>query len=70
MKPILASAAGGAMGRGEPALRRGLRAQVDGQRFSLRHALCQRVGSFLMGALVELMALKWNVSNELRAVMT
>lgn len=70
MKLLLAIAAGGAVGAlgrhfvGVYALR------WLGSGFPFGTLTVNIVGSFLMGVLITLMAVKWNVGNELRAFLT
>ncbi len=70
MKLILAIAAGGAIGA---VGRHYVSAQVMkvlGSGFPWGTVSVNVLGSFAMGVLIELMALRWNVGNELRAFMT
>lgn len=63
-------ALGGAIGA---VLRHGLNigiAKVAGSDFPWHTMLINISGSFVMGLLVTLMALRWNVSNEIRAFLT
>lgn len=63
-------ALGGAIGA---VLRHGLNigiAKVAGSDFPWHTMLINITGSFVMGLLVTLMALRWNVSNEIRAFLT
>ncbi len=70
MNTILAIAAGGAIG----AVGRHLLAyQVNsllGGGFPWGILVCNVVGSFIMGALIEIMALTWSASVEMRAFLT
>lgn len=45
-------------------------AKVAGSEFPWHTMLINITGSFVMGVLVTLMALRWNVSNELKAFLT
>ena len=69
MKMILAIAAGGALG----AVGRHLLAHhvntLAGGGFPLGILVCNVLGSFLMGVLVEVMALTWSASLEMRAFL-
>ena len=70
MKTILAIAAGGAIG----AVGRHLLAHhvntLLGAGFPWGIFVCNVLGSFIMGALVEAMALSWSASTEMRAFLT
>lgn len=70
MKLILAIAAGGAIGAvGRHYVSATVMRLVDGG-FPWGTVTVNVLGSFIMGALIEVMALRWNVGNELRAFMT
>ncbi len=45
-------------------------ARIAGQEFPWHTMIINITGSFVMGVLISLMALRWNVSNELRAFLT
>jgi CrcB protein len=70
VKLILAIAAGGAIGAvGRHYVSATVMRLVDGG-FPWGTVTVNVLGSFIMGALIEVMALRWNVGNELRAFMT
>jgi CrcB protein len=70
MKLILAIAAGGAMGAVGRHYVGVIALKWLGTGFPFGTLTVNIVGSFLMGVLITLMALKWNVGNELRAFFT
>jgi CrcB protein len=63
-------AAGGAMGATLRHFMNQLIGRIAGDGFPWHTMLINISGSFVMGLLVSLMALRWNVSNELRAFLT
>jgi len=70
MKMILAIAAGGAVGAvGRHFLAHQVTA-LFGAGFPLGILACNVIGSFVMGALIEVMALAWNPSVDVRAFLT
>lgn len=70
MKLIVAIAAGGAMGAVGRHYVGVFALKWLGAGFPFGTLTVNIVGSFLMGMLITLMALKWNVGNELRAFLT
>ena len=70
MKLIVAIAAGGAMGAVARHYVGVFALKWLGAGFPFGTLTVNIVGSFLMGMLITLMALKWNVGNELRAFLT
>lgn len=70
MKMILAIAAGGAFGAVGRHLLAHQLTQLFGSGFPVGILACNVIGSFIMGALVELMALVWSPSMEVRAFLT
>jgi CrcB protein len=70
MKLIVAIAAGGAMGAVSRHYVGVFALKWLGAGFPFGTLTVNIVGSFLMGMLITLMALKWNVGNELRAFLT
>jgi CrcB protein len=70
MPLVLWIAAGGAIGSSLRHLLNVLVGRALGDAFPWHTFIINVTGSFVMGLLVTLMALKWNVSNELRAFLT
>lgn len=70
MNLLLAIAAGGAIGAVGRHLVSSQITHWFGGGFPWGILVCNVAGSFVMGCLVELMALKWSVGSELRAFMT
>jgi CrcB protein len=70
MPLVLWIAAGGAIGSSLRHLLNVLVGRTIGDAFPWHTFIINVTGSFVMGLLVTLMALKWNVSNELRAFLT
>jgi CrcB protein len=70
VKLVLAIAAGGALGSAARYLFAGQVARLVGGGFPWGVMAVNVVGSLIMGLLVELMALKWSVSPEMRAFLT
>lgn len=70
MKLVIAIAAGGAVGALGRHFIAGQVMQLMGGAFPWGILFCNVAGSFVMGALVELMTLKWSVGPDLRAFMT
>lgn len=63
-------AAGGAMGATLRHFMNQLIGRIAGDSFPWHTMLINISGSFVMGLLVSLMALRWNASNEVRAFLT
>jgi CrcB protein len=70
MPLILWVAAGGAVGSSLRHLLNVLIGRAMGDVFPWHTFIINVTGSFVMGILITLMALKWNVSNEFRAFLT
>ena len=70
MKMILAIAAGGAIGAVGRHLMAHQLTHLFGSGFPVGILACNVIGSFIMGALVEVMALVWSPSMEVRAFLT
>lgn len=70
MKLILAIAAGGAIGAVGRHLVSAQVMKMVGSGFPWGTVSVNVLGSFIMGVLVEMMALRWNVGNEMRAFLT
>ena len=70
MKLVVAIAFGGAIGAVARHYTAGQVMRLSGGGFPWGTVAVNVLGSFLMGALVELMALKWSPSQELRAFLT
>ncbi|MGE3830297.1 MAG: fluoride efflux transporter CrcB [Parvibaculaceae bacterium] len=70
MPLILWIAAGGAIGSSLRHLLNVLIGRAMGDAFPWHTLIINVSGSFIMGAIIALMALKWNVTNELRAFLT
>ena len=70
MKLILAIAVGGAIGAVGRHVVAGQVLKLAGSGFPWGTVVVNVVGSFIMGALIETMALKWSVGLELRAFLT
>ena len=70
MKLMLAVAAGGALGSLARYLLSGQVGRLLGIGFPWGTLVVNILGSFVMGVLVELLALRWSVSPELRAFLT
>lgn len=70
MKLILAIAAGGAIGAVGRHLMSAQVMKLVGSGFPWGTVSVNVLGSFIMGVLVEMMALRWNVGNEMRAFLT
>ncbi len=70
MKLILAIAVGGAIGAVGRHVVAGQVLKLAGSGFPWGTIVVNVVGSFIMGALIETMALKWSVGLELRAFLT
>ena len=70
MKTILAIAAGGAIGAVGRHLLAHQVAGLMGHGFPWGILVCNVLGSFVMGVLVEFMALSWSTSLEMRAFLT
>lgn len=70
MKLVLAIAVGGAIGAVGRHYAAGQVMKLSGGGFPWGTVAVNVLGSFLMGALVEVMALKWSISQELRAFLT
>ncbi len=67
---LLAIAAGGAIGALGRHFVSAYVMRLAGAGFPWGTVSVNVIGSFVMGALIEVMALRWNVSNEMRAFMT
>lgn len=70
MKLILAITAGGAIGAVGRHLMSAQVMKLAGSGFPWGTVSVNVLGSFIMGVLVEMMALRWNVGNEMRAFLT
>jgi len=70
VKLILAIAAGGAIGAVGRHLVSAQVMKMVGSGFPWGTVSVNVLGSFIMGVLVEMMALRWNVGNEMRAFLT
>jgi CrcB protein len=70
VKLILAIAAGGAIGAVGRHLMSAQVMKLVGSGFPWGTVSVNVLGSFIMGVLVEMMALRWNVGNEMRAFLT
>jgi fluoride exporter len=70
MPLVLWIAAGGALGSTLRHFMNVLIGRAMGDAFPWHTLIINVTGSFVMGLIIALMALKWNVSNELRAFLT
>ncbi|MGH6934095.1 MAG: fluoride efflux transporter CrcB [Dongiaceae bacterium] len=70
MKVVLAVAAGGAIGATARHLLIGAIGRLLGDGFPWGTLIVNVLGCFIMGALTEVMALRWNIGLELRALLT
>jgi len=70
VKLILAITAGGAIGAVGRHLMSAQVMKLAGSGFPWGTVSVNVLGSFIMGVLVEMMALRWNVGNEMRAFLT